>query len=63
MNPTLRDEIFMQAHKLRYSEDRAETAFWLSNEYAEILTDKQGQKYLDYINEELRLSKEAERDG
>lgn len=63
MNDDLRDNIFMIAHDVRYSEDRNETAHWLVNEYAKMLTDKQGQDYLEYLLEQLRISKEAERDG
>jgi hypothetical protein len=53
----------MATHDMRYSEDRNETANWLVNEYAAILTDEQGQEYLDYVYEQIRISKEAERDG
>jgi len=63
MNNDLRDRIFMATHDMRYSEDRNETANWLVNEYAAILTDEQGQEYLDYVYEQIRISKEAERDG
>lgn len=61
MNNQLRDKIFMSTHELRYSEDRNETAYWLLNEYANLLTDEQGEKYFEYILEQLAIAKSQER--
>jgi hypothetical protein len=62
MDYTLRDEIFMRANELRYSEDRAETAHWLNNEYALLLTQEQGQEFLERILDDLHLVRSQERD-
>lgn len=61
MNNELRDEIFMRTNEVRYSEDRAETAYWLANEYARLLTDEQGREYLDSILEQIAINRSQER--
>ena len=61
MNNELRDEIFMRTNEVRYSEDRAETAYWLVNEYAKLLTDEQGREYLDSILEQIAINRSQER--
>lgn len=61
MNNELRDAIFVVAHELRYSEDRCETAFWLLNEYADILTEDQGIEFLNKIKIELEETRASER--
>lgn len=61
MDYKLRDEIFMRANELRYAEDRAETAHWLNNEYALILTQEQGQEFLERILDDLYVARSQER--
>jgi hypothetical protein len=61
MNNELRDEIFMRTNEVRYSEDRNETAHWLHNEYAKLLTDEQGRAYLNFILDQIELNREMER--
>lgn len=61
MNNELRDEIFMRTNEVRYAEDRAETAYWLANEYARLLTDEQGREYLDSILEQIAINRSQER--
>lgn len=61
MNEKLRDEIFIRTNEVRYSEDTNETAHWLVNEYAKLLTDEQGREYLGSIIKKIELNKEIER--